>query len=228
MLMAFQFGCEWHSGCMLWHFETSRWLWGTVVRHCNWLLSKHEKFVPLVKSKLMMTMMDKEMMNRLRVDVIFVEKAAESMREIEKRGITLFSIDLLSCFGVSPICLMVTQSALDWPTRQEAWAFAMFCWHWGQAGGDGCRRAGVSDVRLSAIIASEAAAVGELHQGRSEETKQLHLLYLDQQLVLVLNMWPVVSLLSRPQVKKVHAVIAEVLKVWSGPSGGSQGGQNQS
>lgn len=54
--------------------------------------------------------------------------------------------------------------------------------------------------------------------GRSEDTKQLHLLYLDQQLLL-LNIWPMVSLLSRPQVKKAHAVIAAVVKVWSGFAG---------
>lgn len=38
----------------------------------------------------------------------------DGMTEIGKCGTTLFSIDLLSCFGVGPICLMVTQSALDW------------------------------------------------------------------------------------------------------------------
>lgn len=36
------------------------------------------------------------------------------MTEIGKCGITLLRIDLLSCFGIGPIGLMVTQSALDW------------------------------------------------------------------------------------------------------------------
>lgn len=61
-------------------------------------------------------------------------------------------------------------------------------------------RVAVSDVRLKAIIAPEAA-VGERHPGRRGETKQVLLLYLEWQLVLV-NIWSDVSLVSRPRVKK--------------------------
>ncbi len=57
-----------------------------------------------------------------------------------------------------------------------------------QAGGDECLRVAASDVRLRVIIASEGAA-GERHPGRSEETKQQPLLYLERQHVL-LNIWP--------------------------------------
>lgn len=182
--MAFEFGCEWHSALVLWHLETSRWLWGTVARQCNWLLSKHERLVALVKSKLMMVMM-KEMMNTIDFVLLcccFCEKTTETRREIGKCGSTLSSIDLLSCFGVGPICLMVTQRAFDW--RLDGTPGPLPCY----AGIEASWRRGVFESL-------------QTRGGGQEKKKQVLLLYLDQQLEL-LNIWPVWSEVSRPQVKK--------------------------
>lgn len=44
----------------------------------------------------------------------FCGNLVENVTKIGKWGSMLLSIDLLLCFGDGPICLMVTQSALDW------------------------------------------------------------------------------------------------------------------
>lgn len=89
-------------------------------------------------------------------------------------------------------------------TLQDAWARAMFCWQRGKLAGDECLRVAVSDVRLSAIIASEAAARGKRPPPAQEELgRQNNRTYCILELQHVfLNIWTNVSLLSRPQVKK--------------------------
>lgn len=43
---------------------------------------------------------------------------------------------------------------------------------------------------------------------------------------MLLNIWPNVGLLWRPQVREAHAVITEVLKVWSGLEEGHRGSES--
>lgn len=132
--MAFELGCKWHSGCKLWHFETSRWLWGTVVRQCKSLLSKHERLVTPAQSKLMMIMI-KEVMNWIRVSVIVMLFLWKNNRHYDRNwkiwhhAVKHWSVVVLWCWPYLPN----GHPACPWlATRQEAWAFAMFCWHCGK------------------------------------------------------------------------------------------------
>lgn len=114
-----------------------------------------------------------------------------SVTEIGKCATTLLSIDLLSRFG--PICLMVTRVPLNANSAGHLGLCHAFL-ALGQAARDGCLRMAVSDVRLGAIIASEAAdKTTVLTAFRSAASEHL------------------VNLLSRPRLKKAHVVITEVL-----------------
>lgn len=146
----------------------------------------------------------KEMVNRIGVYVIVMSFLWKNNRNSDRNwkmwrhAVRHWSVVVLWCWPYLPN----GHPECPWlATWWEAWAFAMFRWHRGKLVMMGvCVWVAVSDVRVSVMIGSEAE-VGEQHPRRSDETKQLHLLYLDQQLVL-LNIWSIESLLSRPRVKK--------------------------
>lgn len=113
-------------------------------------------------------------------------------------------------------------------TLQDAWARAMFCWQRGKLAGDECLRVAVSDVRLSAIIASEAAARGKRPPPprRSWGDKTTALTVFESCSMCFWTSGLMWVYCRGHRLKKAHAVIVGEAKVWSGPGGGLNRGQN--
>lgn len=142
----------------------------------------------------------------------FFLEIMDRVGKIGKSGTSLVSIDLFGWFGIGPVCLMVTQSALDWrlggmPGLLPCSAGTGTRWWWWVVSSSGSLRC---EIKCDNCFSSNSGRVAPW-EGREDKTTS-HTLF--RPAACDYEHLAITSSVSRLQVKKAPAVKATGLKVW--------------